>query len=118
MAGKRVCAPPAGTCEACNGLDDDGDGSADEGTLIDIGSCLVDNTLENAAQNRCNVGAERCVDGQVVCFADSFAQCEDEWNPDGIDDDCDGVIDEAPASLWSRVQSDQRLSGSIALQPQ
>ena len=51
-------------CEACNGLDDDGDGTADEGTLIDIGSCLVDDTLENAAQNRCNVGAERCVDGR------------------------------------------------------
>lgn len=70
--------------EACNGLDDDCDGSTDQGlgiTTCGLGVCLHD-------QPNCVNGAS------VVCDAlqgSSAEQCN------GLDDDCDGTVDEAGA---------------------
>ena len=71
--------------EACNGLDDDCDGIADESLgaqICGLGACTVE--------------TDNCIDGEVVA-------CEpgppNEEICNGIDDDCDGVIDESLVSM-------------------
>ncbi len=65
--------------EICNGLDDDCDGTVDEGT----GGA-------NCSTN-CGIGTTACVNGVITCNA-MTAPNDDTCN--GIDDDCDGLIDE------------------------
>lgn len=89
--GNRVCQPAGGgtygpclgevvpRAESCNSLDDDCDGSVDEGTG------------GNACSSNCGVGTTVCVDGQLQC--QSSAGTSDN-NCNGFDDDCDGTVDE------------------------
>jgi RHS repeat-associated protein len=102
-AGVRTCAadgartlcdalpgPPA--VEVCNGRDDDCNGRIDdaipatpcydgpEGTL-GVGQCA-------AGGRRCNVGGEAACEGQIVPVPEVC---------NGLDDDCDGLVDEGDA---------------------
>ena len=108
-------AAPAGT-EACNGLDDDCDGSIDEGVLNPCGACGpvppdvcdgLDNDCDGridpdyAVDEACAVGTGACRRaGFVVCTPAGDAACsaregvpaEEVCNL--LDDDCDGETDE------------------------
>ncbi|MBO6934913.1 MAG: VCBS repeat-containing protein [Deltaproteobacteria bacterium] len=75
-----VCTPSP---ETCNGNDDDCDGRTDEG--IAARGC-------GSSTGRCERGTQRCSGG-------SWGSCEGGVSPraercDGIDDDCDGAIDD------------------------
>ncbi len=79
--------------EACNGADDDCDGGTDEGfTIVDW------NGLAKAVGQGCGTGA--CAGGLVACdVANNVAACSSAGNTgsescDGVDNDCDGAVDE------------------------
>jgi peptidoglycan/xylan/chitin deacetylase (PgdA/CDA1 family) len=99
----------AGIETTCNGLDDDGDGLVD--VLLPVGPNACATPLPGA----CGRGFAACEDGRRVCFAppplpEVF---------DGIDNDCNGVVDDvpdvavrpravvlAPAYAWSDAAAD------------
>lgn len=89
--GMPYCAAVPGmpSPETCNGLDDDCDGNADDG--LGLG-------------NACTVGVGACVatgmlvcdnNGGVVCSVSAGMPAMETCN--GIDDDCDGVVDDGCA---------------------
>lgn len=68
--------------EQCNGEDDDCDGAVDE-----------------ALRQACGSGVGACVEGSQVCAGGAWGACDGGVVPgvegcDGIDDDCDGSVDE------------------------
>ncbi|MCA9539281.1 MAG: hypothetical protein KC620_10370 [Myxococcales bacterium] len=78
-----ICDGPAPMPEQCNGIDDDCNGTVDD---MD-----AEQPCETGLPGRCGVGLVACNDGVEECIApppDNFDGC------DGVDDDCDGAIDE------------------------
>ncbi|HXJ34350.1 MAG TPA: MopE-related protein [Candidatus Eisenbacteria bacterium] len=73
------------TAETCNGLDDDCDGSTDEG---DPGSGAACSTGQPGI---CSAGVEHCVSGSLTCVANNSPTAE---TCNGLDDDCDGATDD------------------------
>jgi hypothetical protein len=88
----NVCLPlpTLGDDSSCDGLDDDCDGATDESVSGQPTQCGV-----GACQR---MGTTACVDGLVIdqCLPGVPAQ---DSTCDGIDDDCDGRLDEAYVSL-------------------
>ncbi len=90
-AGGVVCDATAGTPgdEACNGVDDDCDGLTDQdfpvaaGCTAGLGVCAA-------------TGVLGCVDGALACDA-SVPAAGVETCENGLDDDCDGSVDEGCA---------------------
>ena len=91
------------TDEICNGLDDDCDGIADEGMPEECACDPNVNTLpENCYTGPVNTENEGlCIGGTAECDADTnlWEECTGEILPtdelcDGLDNDCDGTIDE------------------------
>jgi MYXO-CTERM domain-containing protein len=97
--GAMVCdVTSTATAEVCNGKDDDCDGLIDEpDELVDVGgSC-------GNAFPPCKPGTWQCVDGQRQCVGGTPPGTE-ECN--GIDDDCDGVIDNPPPGGFAGQDAD------------
>ncbi len=84
VAGALVCDGAIGpTPEVCNTLDDDCDGVVDDGLLVGA---------------PCGTDEGECVPGSLVCRAGATV-CDGALGPvaetcNGLDDDCDGAVDE------------------------
>ena len=82
--------------ETCNGLDDDCDGETDEGADVPC----YDGPANSEGVGQCRAGVRTC-DRETGVLSDA---CVDQTGPveeacNGLDDNCDGEIDEAYALL-------------------
>lgn len=97
-AGTRTCSADGtwGACEGevlpgdetCNGQDDDCDGTIDNGNPGGGGSCETDQP------GACATGTESCEGGMLVCTSTPSEEVCD----DGVDNDCDGTVDNGCAA--------------------
>ncbi|GAB4210284.1 MAG: hypothetical protein OHK0013_30770 [Sandaracinaceae bacterium] len=83
---RRVHGRIGPTNERCNGLDDDCDGSPDEGLRRACGSDV----------GECSAGTEICVAGAFETCAGSVGPATEDC--DGLDNDRDGSTDESAAA--------------------
>ena len=88
---QRAFINPAAT-ELCNGLDDNCNGVVDEGHPTE-GADLPCTVVETGLFGACTHGLTSCADGPMVCKQTVFPVQEIACN--GVDDDCDGTVDEA-----------------------
>ncbi|MCB9539212.1 MAG: thrombospondin type 3 repeat-containing protein [Myxococcales bacterium] len=98
--------PPEPVELTCNGLDDDCDGSVDEGVLAGVGeTCVVG--IGACART----GPMICEAGALACSATPGAPTAETCN--GIDDDCDGGADELAGTPELCNDADEDCDGLV-----
>ena len=96
-----VCGVPSwGAAEACNGVDDDGDGLRDEGFPDGDGDGVADCADEETICDGQDDDGDGAIDeGFPDADLDGLADCIDPELCNGVDDDGDGAIDEGFADI-------------------
>jgi hypothetical protein len=107
--GRFVCAADGGLrCEAalgepgeerCNGLDDDCDGETDEGMALGAPCSAGEGACARAGVIRC------AADGSGAATCDAAPGAPNPETCNGIDDDCNGAIDDDTPALGEACQS-------------
>lgn len=90
--------------EVCNGIDDDCDGEVDESDPFLGFDC------DTGEPGICQAGTFACEDGQLVCerkLAPAMEVC------DGIDNDCNGKVDEVPCLPKTVFITSQTFTGAL-----
>ena len=98
---------PGDQAESCNGVDDDCNGTIDDG---DPGG---GDTCTTGLDGICSTGLEHCVQGVVSCVPD-FGPGEVNELCNDLDDDCDGFIDEGVPTQSYYKDDDQDGYGTTA----
>ncbi len=78
--------------EICNGLDDDCDGTPDNGTFDPTIKPTPGDSCDTGKKGICKPGTQKCQAGAVTCVQDNPALPAESCN--GQDDNCDGQVDE------------------------
>ncbi|MEZ4365700.1 MAG: MopE-related protein [Kofleriaceae bacterium] len=84
-----------GSQEACNLADDDCDGIVDEGVVAPANLCRSVGACATMTTTTCTATGWDCVYGNPDVSVDASGDLQPETACDGIDNDCDGRIDES-----------------------